>query len=64
MMAELIDHGAVISMDNKKDYHIVGDGIRLWLPFDWIVMVSNEDLVAYIRQGIEVSKKYREQLGY
>jgi hypothetical protein len=52
----------VYQADFDGSYKLVGDGVRLRLPFSTIIDLSNEELVDLVIRGIKVSKAHPELL--
>lgn len=64
MLRLIAKHNCTVLMDELKNFVIRGDGVRLRIPYDYLVMASNEDLHVLIINGINVSREHRRRLGY
>ena len=64
MVALLATTNSIIYMDEMKNFIIRGDGVRLHIPFDFLVMCPEDDLFQIIINGIEISRRNRNWFGY
>jgi hypothetical protein len=64
MLGEFAKYNCLVTMDENKNFIIRGDGVRLHVPYDYLVMAEEDALYVLICQGIQVSRKHRTQLGY